>query len=322
MIIAINYHYIRKDYSNPYPSIYGVTPDAFAKQLDILLKFGKFISQADIKERIQRGDELDNHDIEFIITYDDGLREQFDEALPILNQKGIPAVFYVNSSNFENFNFSLVHQIHLLRSQISSGQFLELLHKQPKTQLNTIEKEKAFKHYQYDDAETAILKYSLNFKLTYEEQEEIVNQEFSKYFANSEKLHKQLYMSHEQLKELATLGYLGTHGHTHIPMGLYSKEMISDQINISKNYLEKLTETEIYGVSYPYGSLEACQGDVPLIAEKAGLVYGFTTERAGNFSLSKPLLMSRFNCNDLPGGKSNLFAELKVELVEKRKWFY
>ena len=322
MLIAVNYHYIRKDFSQPHPGIFGITPDNFENQLKTLAGYGKFISQETLASRIKNGEILNNQEIEFIITFDDGLKEQYDEALPILNRMGIPAVFYVNTSNFENNHFSLVHQIHLLRSQISAGHFLELLSSKNTVALLPDEKVKAHAHYRYDDPETAELKYTLNFKLSFEQQSEIINLEFPEYFKNPNQLHESFYMSHEHLKHLASLGYLGTHGVDHIPMGLYPANEIKRQIHDSKQYLETLCGKPIYGVSYPYGSLEACGGIVPLIAEEQGLVYGFSTERAGNFNLEKPLILARFNCNDVPGGKSNLFPDLKIEHVNHKVWSY
>jgi len=322
MLIAVNYHYIRKDFSQPHPGIFGITPDNFENQLKILLGYGNFISQATLAARIRNREILNNHEIEFIITFDDGLKEQYDEALPILNRLGIPAVFFVNTSNFENHHFSLVHQIHLLRSQISAGHFLELLSAKNTVALSLHEKSKAHAHYRYDDQETAELKYILNFKMSFEQQSEIINKEFPAHFKNPNVLHESFYMSHSQLKHLADLGYLATHGLDHIPMGLYPANEIKRQVKESKLYLETLCSKPIYGISYPYGSLEACGGIVPLIAEEEGLIYGFSTERAGNFNLEKPLLLARYNCNDMPGGKTNLFPELSIEHVNHKTWTY
>ncbi|MCB9252180.1 MAG: polysaccharide deacetylase family protein [Flavobacteriales bacterium] len=315
MILAVNYHYIRKDFNNPYPAIFGVKPTEFRNQLEILSRFGSFISQEELRIRIRNNEKPSSNKIEFLITFDDGLKEQYDEGLPILNEMGIPAVFYVNTINFENHEFSLVHQIHLLRSQIPSAKLYSDLSGSYNIFLSETEKTEAANHYRYDDAETAELKYLLNFKLSLSQQEEIIQQQFPLYFDQPEQIHHNLYMSKSQLKTLADSGYLGTHSHKHIPLGLYSVEEIRKQILDSKNYLESLCNTEIYSIGYPYGSKEACTDVVSDVAAETGLEFGFTTERAGIFNFNKPFLLPRFNCNDLPGGKSNTYSDLKASEI-------
>lgn len=322
MILVVNYHYIRKDYTQPYPAIFGVTPEGFRKQLEELSKFGTFISQSDLKDRITAQNPPDPEKVEFLITFDDGLREQFEEALPVLNHMGIPAVFFVNSVNFEDNCFSLVHQLHLLRAQIRADELVHQITSHHGIKLNTDETDKAISHYRYDQPETAKLKYLLNFKLKLEDQQKLANALFPKYFPESEKLHKQLYMSKDQLIKLAGTGYLGSHSHRHIPLGLHSESEIAADIRKSRTYLEDLTGTRIDGIAYPYGSREATGHHAAREAAAAGMLFGFTTERAAIFDWNEPLLLPRFNCNDLPGGKSNLYNELTVHSIPRAQWFH
>jgi len=322
MILVINYHYIRRDFSQPHPGIFGVTPIEFKNQLELLSKYGKFISQEELKNRIIDQIVPEQDCLEFMVTFDDGLKEQVAEALPILDNLGIPAVFYVNTVNFEQKVFSLVHQLHLLRSQISPSEFISLIYSSTIFTLNDEEKSKAIAHYRYDDKETAILKYILNFKLSLVEQKQIVDQVFPLYFNDISGLHHDFYMSESDLKHLAQKGYLGSHAHEHIPLGLYDSSQIEEQIIHSKTYLETLTGQAIYGISYPYGSKEACGNGVPVISKKSGMIYGFTTERAAIKSLDNSLLLPRFNCNDLPGGKSNLYLNLHPDLLQGSNWNY
>lgn len=320
MIVVINYHYIRRDYSQPHPGIFGVTPDGFKNQLEILSTFGNFISQQELKHRIENHLPLNDNKLEFLVTFDDGLKEQMTEAVPILDSMGIPAVFYVNTANFEKKAFSLVHQLHLLRSQISPAEFIRLIYANATFTLNDEEKSKGIAHYRYDDKETAILKYILNFKLSLDQQKQIVDLIFPTYFEDIDGLHGDFYMNAKDLRLLADKGYLGSHAHDHIPLGLYNSEEIEQQVIHSKQFLESLTGIPIYGISYPYGSREACGNGVPHIAKEAGMIYGFSTERAAIKNLNDPLLLPRYNCNDLPGGKSNLYPNLHPSDLEGSTW--
>jgi peptidoglycan/xylan/chitin deacetylase (PgdA/CDA1 family) len=155
MLTVSNYHYIRPEYKSKYPSIFGVTPAKFREQL-LLLNKGKFVSPIDLLENSK--EILDSKEIFYLITFDDGLKEQFDNALPILDELGIPSVFFVNPSNFFLKKVSTVHKIHLLRSIISPDEFVKQLSHFDSIELSSLEKKRAKDIYQYDDEKSAILK--------------------------------------------------------------------------------------------------------------------------------------------------------------------
>src|SRR6056297_977611 len=162
MLIVSNYHYIREDFSAKYPSIFGLTPEQFRRQLEELSKHGDFISKDDLLAYKHKA--FDKNYI--LITFDDGLKEQYELAKSILDEMGIPALFFINTENFQEKQVSLVHKIHLLRSQLSSEEILRELKKQEVKNLTETEKTLALSHYNYDDEQTAILKYLLNFKMS------------------------------------------------------------------------------------------------------------------------------------------------------------
>ena len=99
MLTVSNYHYIREDYKTNYPSIFGVTPLQFKEQLLLLKNSGEFVSADDL---ISHTDSLINSTEKYIlITFDDGLKEQYEFGLSILDSLNIPALFFANSINFE-----------------------------------------------------------------------------------------------------------------------------------------------------------------------------------------------------------------------------
>lgn len=167
MLTVSNFHYIREDFSAPFPSIFGLSPKSFKHQLVRLSDFGKFISP---KELLLKNDKILNSKENYLlITFDDGLKEQFELAKPILDDLNIQALCFVNSINFIKKEVSLVHKIHLLRSKISSSELPNNLKNSPlksNFKLSDYENKKAVEHYNFDYVSTAYLKYSLNFRLS------------------------------------------------------------------------------------------------------------------------------------------------------------
>ncbi len=304
MLTVSNYHYIRDDFSAPYPSIFGLTPSFFKNQLEAIKEVGTYITP---KELIDNTDEvLKSSENYVLITFDDGLKEQYLKAKPILEELGIEALFFINSLNFIDQDVSLVHKIHLLRSQIATSEFFKILKefdKQGKTVLSPKETEQAIVHYNYDDEETACLKFILNFKLSIKEQHDLIRVIFDAHFDKGEVV-KGLYMTEAQLRDLADQGLLGNHTHSHMPLGYLEREEIQKEFDLSAGFLREITGNEIPYVSYPYGSDEACAAPVRDIAKSKGHQIGFTMERNINTGTEDPLLLKRFDCNDLPLGKN------------------
>lgn len=301
MLTVSNYHYIRNNYKAKYQSIFGVTPIEFRNQLISLKNQGVFIKPSDLINNIN--EVLESKENCLFITFDDGLKEQFDLALPILNELNIEAIFFVNSMNFEERRISTVHKIHLLRSIISTSEFLGKLNHIKNLEFSIEEKNRAKKIYIYDEEESAVLKYILNFKLSFEQQESIIESVFSNYFNEDEMLNR-LYMTEDNIKDLAKNNCLGSHTHSHYPLGLLDLNTIKFELSNSKTFLEKLTDSNIDILSYPYGTDEVCTDIVAAIAKKQGYRIGFTTKRGINTLTQNQLLLNRFDCNDLIGGKN------------------
>jgi peptidoglycan/xylan/chitin deacetylase (PgdA/CDA1 family) len=301
MLTVSNYHYIRTDFNAKFPSIFGMTPAQFDQQLLLLKNHGTFVSPNDLTNHFS--EILKSEENHILITFDDGLREQYDHALPILDHHNIPAIFFASSINTEHKKVNTVHKIHLLRSILAPAQVMHKLSENKINPLEISERSHAHSVYRYDDPLTAELKYLLNFRMPFDLQERIMGKIFTDYFDESE-INEKLYMDNKNLVHLAERGYLGSHTHNHYPLGLLPKKQICFELEHSKSYFEQLTNMPINMVSYPYGTDDACTPEVAEIAAEAQYTLGFTTNRGVNTTEDNPLLLKRFDCNDLPGGKS------------------
>jgi hypothetical protein len=125
MLTVCNYHYIRNNFDSPYSSIFGVTQEQFEHQITQLLKTYKYVTidalQNDINSILATDENF------MLITFDDGLKEQYELALPILKSSNIPAYFFINTINhltqcfptfFSSLHPYLVLQIFVLCSHL------------------------------------------------------------------------------------------------------------------------------------------------------------------------------------------------------------
>ena len=323
MLAIVNFHYIRNNFNAKYSSIFGLTPKQFENQILELAKWGTFISQRDLKAAVKN--QIPLPDKAILLTFDDGLAEQYNFALPILKALKVPAVFFINSQILVQAKILNVHKIHLLRSTMEPRFFLEKLLGFIKKENIEIDTQQAAligkAHYKNDNEIGSHTKYLLNFSISILHQNHFIESLFSETFQNKEEnIFHQLYMTQEQIKNLASLGYIGSHGHNHLPIALLNKEERHFQLSTSKKILQDVTGKEIYGFSFPYGAYEACN----ISAESmrlAGYEYGVTLERLINHNVHTPHHLARMDCVDAPTGKNHKFSNNNLfENFSSPKW--
>lgn len=323
MLAAINFHYVRDSFDFPYKAIHGLLPEEFKSQIECLSKEGQFVSQDQIIDGLIGKYELPQNSI--VITFDDGLREQVEIAQSILNEMGVPSIFFINPINIAEKRISNVHQVHLLRSFLTSREILEAIKINGAAIVTSpLENKLAIDHYFYDHHEDAILKYILNFKIEPNSRDRIINGLFESIFSTTEirDFHSQLYMTSDMLRDLDSKGALGSHTYSHQPLGLLDSESLFKEFDKSEQFFKSMAIHPPKAISYPYGSRESCSKQVIDLAGKFGFSFGFTMERAGNPGITeKPLQLARFDCNDVVGGKSNYFSQSKMfDQMNKSCW--
>lgn len=312
IFLGVNLHYIDKE-DKYKKGIYPVSPKRFSNQLDVLAKNFHFISQKDLLEAVEGNKKLPIRSC--LITFDDGLRCQFEKALPILREKNIPAAFFVCSMPYLENKACFIHKVHWLRANLSPKKFQSLIEDKIKKilgrdigfYLTKVNIQRASTRYRYDDPGEAFLKYLLNLILSIPEREEIIDSIFSSQIKDEKEFVKNIYFSESQLKDLYKLGYLGMHSYDHRPLAILKENELKNNLHKNKSHLESLVNGNIFSVSYPHGSKPEISKKTIEMCKKLGLKLGFTMERSFNTSFKNPLLFARADINDTNVGKHPLF---------------
>lgn len=306
MLISAAFHYVRPSFEQPFPAIFGVTPAQFRAQLTELAKYAGFISQDALRRAVVGDFPLPER--AWLVTLDDGLREQYEHAWPVLQELGIPAIFFVNPGPVRDGSVALVHKIHLLRSYVRPAVLEAALTEQAASiglLLPDVSEVRAVAHYRYDEPSVAKLKYLLNFGFGESDRQVLVDALFAELIDRTEaEISRDLYMSPAQIAELAAHDAVGSHTFAHRSMGSLTEEDMARDISLSLELLGAWCGRPIDSLSYPYGSREACPPAVGRIAASGGVRFAFTMERAGYRSSDDPYFIPRAAANDLPGGRS------------------
>lgn len=316
-LLIINYHYIDEPGRYQYPAIYPVTPEAFKKQLSIIGKHFRFVSGDDVLQAVSDNGSLP--DQACLITFDDGLRCQFELALPILDELGIPALFFASGLPASRQTGLAVHKIHSVRARIEPRQLLDQFRSFALARNLVFDAEAdaaQVRHiYLYDSFDAGLMKYYLNYKLTANLRDEFISEIFNELESDEAAWCRKTYIQQDNLIHLAERGYLGSHTYNHLPLAQCEEMDIYQEIELNQQALQQLTGHRTPFIAYPYGNDRTVSRSVAEQASACGHQVGFTMERALNTTLAQPLLLARIDTNDALGGKKPCMSIEGAELT-------
>jgi peptidoglycan/xylan/chitin deacetylase (PgdA/CDA1 family) len=202
------------------------------------------------------------------VTFDDGYLDNHEIALPILEDEGVAATFFVSTaflSGGQMFNDTIRQTIRSVNSDQIAFPELNLDY----LPLNTI-KQRSHAAWRVNQ----VLKY-----LPPDERDERALRIAAKYGAQ---LTDNLMMGESQLIDLTVRGMsVGSHSHRHLIPTTVSEKEFQDDVAQSKSSLESILNSKIDLFAYPNGkpSLDFDQRHIPLLKE-LGFASAFSTENA------------------------------------------
>ncbi|HQO82995.1 MAG TPA: polysaccharide deacetylase family protein [Synergistales bacterium] len=305
-ILAVTYHYL-SGAMFPGPGVLPFGPERFIAQVEFLARSSHFLSLEDLSSEVLP--DPGGHRRYTLLTFDDGLADQFEVAWPILRSRGIPGAFFPCTAPLKTGKLLHVHRMHALRSAMPDKDLLALLGelsiKAGFEESSRVIGGKNFTEapYPYDTPEARTIKSLLNYTLPISEREALSEMAFRQILGEEAPWAKKLYMGPEMLCELSSRGCLGTHTHLHRPLSRLDREGVRWEIVESLDIIEKTTGRRPDSLSYPYGNHLAVSGEVFEVASECGLKSGFTTERRHGRIHSDRLSLPRFDAEDIPLGK-------------------
>jgi peptidoglycan/xylan/chitin deacetylase (PgdA/CDA1 family) len=297
ILLAVGYHYISAEEQEG-RAIFPVSTRALAAQLELLGRTYEFVSRDELVSAVAGEGSLPEHAC--VVTFDDGLRCQFELARPVLELLGVPAIFFVPGKPLAEGRGLTVHKIHALRERLDDRRLLERLD----VSADAVDPALAEAHYRYDTPEAAGVKYLLNMALQPAERDEAVDALFATEFPDEAAFCGELYMGVEEIAALR--GSVGAHSYGHEPLTMLSASDLDRDLDRLGVLLEGAAGEPIRTFSYPHGTAGTVDVRVARALGAKGFAAAFTMERALNRSLAEPLLLGRLDANDAPGGKRPL----------------
>jgi peptidoglycan/xylan/chitin deacetylase (PgdA/CDA1 family) len=206
-----------------------------------------------------------------LISFDDGLREQYEYAIPVLQKHHVDGLFFVNGINTAKSVVSDVHKIHYLRSITEPTKFSGQLSARI-DQLGIdlpLHREEFLApegQSQYDDVDVQYTKYLFSHVLTESQKKQVVKAMYEDQQFDEGVHSQQLYMTTGMLIELAKQQCLGSHGWTHDVKTLENLTVTLNDFNRNQQFFQETLGARVDCISYPYGGKNAVSPDVALMA--------------------------------------------------------
>jgi peptidoglycan/xylan/chitin deacetylase (PgdA/CDA1 family) len=299
------YHYVRpvEDTQLRYLAV-----DDFKKQLDWLeASVGNFLTEAEWDDakagKPQSG---------VLLTFDDGLKDHFEHVLPILVERGIFGIFFVNTSPLLSNCVLPVHLAHKLLSVGNSHEILDFFRlKLPPSIWGELNKGVAGRSYknQEDLDANIVVKKIINYLFYDFDLSEILDyaaREFLK--CSITEMSSTWYLSEQDIREIDTSGMrIGSHGSTHRLLSKLNSSEIFNELHESKVTLERLLGKTVDEFCYPYGGSDSYNQVVKdaLSSLHYSVSHDVSARRISKEDFQNKYELPRFDCNEFPFGKAH-----------------
>lgn len=220
------------------------------------------------------------------ITFDDGLKCQYEICLPILEKYNIKAFWYIYSSVFEGVVENIEVYSHFITSLFSNGyDFFDLFFSKCKENGISIENEYSYKNfyanckprfpiYSDNDIRYRFFRDKVLDKSTYEN---IMNELMEERGMSMDDISNKLWMDNSDLKQLCKKGHhVGLHSYNHptvISSLLFDEQY--NQFNRNYRHIYGICNQEIHSMAHPCGDYS---NNILKILRDLGIKCGFRSD--------------------------------------------
>lgn len=295
--VVVNYHYV-EDPDSEFSSTHPCSVHDFKKQVKFLSENFKIVPVKSVFEAAKARESG-----EFCaFTFDDGLRGQYENAIPILEKYGAFGLFFPITSTWEG-KIPAAHKTHILLSKTTADDLVDLFHRFIKenysglTEQFFIPKDRRLTaRRMYEAIIVANLKETL-IALPEKIRSEFLNECFKNLRLNEKELSVKIFMSREQVADLTKLGMMvGNHSHRHYPCDSTDDKILREDIRLANNNLIETTGIAPEIFSYPSGRNSEA---VIRVLKEEGFRYALTIERRQVEPGDDPFLIPRYDTTDI-----------------------
>lgn len=266
-IVIFNYHRIKSlNTRTPFDEgVFGPDSTRLQSELEWINKETRVLSEEELIDIVYKKKKI--KEICSLVTFDDGYRDNFDIAYPMLKNLGIPAIFFIPT-------------YHLTERKVGWWDIVAYLIKE--FQKCPTAKRFIFEGVEYRDLRAdQLIKYFIGQIKSMNASEingylirlsETLNIPFPDSQLQSDEL-----MNCEQIKILSQNGMtIGSHSHDHSILSKQDGSTLKKQLEKSIEILERVISKKINSIAYPVGGYQHFDETTKNISKDVGFKLGFS----------------------------------------------
>ena len=304
---SIMYHYVRP-YDPKLPDLKHLHFDDFKLQLDFFESTYGFVTKEEFQNSLTTGKPSQG----VILTFDDGLSCHYDFVFKELKSRNLWGIFYVPTKVYTENKMLDVHRIHLLLG-IHNGEtvyqhLMKLITDDmlPDMLVNEF-RELTYRH-QVNDNYTNLVKRILNYYISYDFREEILDSLMSALVPEDVRKPEIFYATPVQLKEMHNSEMIiGSHTVNHPVLSKLTIDKQKAEITDSFVVLHDICgDLKMKTFCYPYGGFHSFTDDTEQILDKEQCLFSFNVEHRDitQQDLTKrKQALPRYDCNQFQFGQ-------------------
>jgi len=290
VLIVLTYHRIAEPGADLfYDPVISATPESFRAQIDWLGRRMRVLTLPEAIERIASG--IPWREPAALITFDDGYRDNFETAAPILRERGIPATFFLPTAFLETPRLPWWDHVACIIKQTRVYR-LELTRRPSTNDVPgglpplSIDLDAMPRSAAIEAIIAAFLDESISdgpwFLEMLAERAEVV--------VNNDAMARSLFTDWDQVRRQTGLDSglsIGSHGHSHQKLSGLDADSQRRELVESKELLECRLGREATALAYPYGWQGTYTAETRALAAQAGYRVAFASlegiNRPGSF---------------------------------------
>ena len=272
-LLIINHHRIGQDDGRFGPSGFSATADELAEQVAWLKRHLQVVGLDEAIEFLETGNGGRRSGCRVLITFDDGYRDNFDTAFPILRSHDVPGGFFLVTSFAGGGQAPwwdrIAHLLYTARKRSFRLEYpapLEI------------------------DLDRGGSGWSLRRVLNlYKRPENTDGIRFLNDLAGASEgdlppVSERLFLNWEEAQEMLRAGMgIGSHTHTHPVLSQLPAEGQRDELKRSREILQQELRIRCDALAYPVGNRDSYTGETQSIAQEAGYRAAFSFHGGANF---------------------------------------
>jgi peptidoglycan/xylan/chitin deacetylase (PgdA/CDA1 family) len=255
--ILVMYHYVRDVEETPHPGIAACSTADFAGQVEHLLRHYEPADPAAVLDAVRGGSPIPDG---FLLTFDDGVRDHWDNALPVLERHGLRGIFAPIGQPYLHGKVPFVQKNQFVRGRLGEDVLADVYLEAaaevaPGIDVAALIEGTGPGEYRRGSEKYLRLKYAVNRLIPFDVSVRVMDRLFAEHVTEDEAgFIEELYLTAEEIAELSRAGHaIAGHSISHPSLPRLSEEEQEREIGESLAWLGGVLGRPPAWFNYPYG---------------------------------------------------------------------